>query len=146
MTRQIVFTRDRIPGSLGDLTIGAVPHGGAFWLPEDGFTEPEYSQRDTMADSSPHARGAVATQSVTDEGTFECLIYTGAVDGATLKANKRMLEATIRQFRFTTTLTIVGDPDAYASRAGHISWGEVDSGMVAQLMARAVVTIPVQPI
>jgi len=144
MSLQVVFTRTAL--GFGDLVIGSSPIGAAFWLPEDGFTEPEFDQRDTMADPSNHVPGALATQSVTNEGTFACLIYVAGADEAALKANKRALEATVRQFRFSTTLTIVGAPDTYASRAGKISWGDVDSGMTRALMARAVVTIPVQPL
>lgn len=144
MSLQIVFTRTAL--GLGDLTITSNPFGASFWLPEDGFAEPEFTQRDTVADSSAHVAGALATQSVTDEGTFACLIYVAGADEAGLKANKRALEATVRQFRFTTSLTIVGAADTYNSRAGAISWGEVDSGMTRALMAKAVVTIPVQPL
>ena len=144
--RAVSFSRDLLPGSLGALTIDSDPIGADFWLPEDGFNEPEFDNRDTVADVSAHVPGSLTTQSVLDEGTWAALIYTQAADEDALKANKRMLEATVRQFRFTTTLTIVGAPDVYRSRAGRISWGELDSGMTKALMARAVVTIPVQPL
>lgn len=144
MSRGVIFSRTSL--ALPDLVVGTNPLGSDFWLPEDGFNEPEFSQRTTYADPAPGLHGQLATQSATDVGSFAALIYTQAADEAALKANKRALEAAVRQFRYTLGLTIVGPTDSYQALAGQVSWGEVDSGMVRQLMARAVVTVPVQPL
>lgn len=141
--RTVTFTRTEL--ALAVLTITNDPTQ-PYHLPEEGFSEPEFDNRQTFADESPHVGGALLTQSVVGLGTLALTIYTHAADAATLKAQKRALEACVRQFSYTAALTIVGDPDTYTCLPGRISWGEVDSGMVAALMARAVVTIPVQPL
>ena len=135
---------DRSSLTLAALVISNTP--GAYWLPEDGFTEPEFDQRQTFASDSPDTAGSLLIQSVQGVGSFGCTVYTQASTAAALKAQKRALEAAVYQFSYTLSLTIVGAPDTYAAMPGRVSWGEVDSGMVGALLARAAVTIPVQPL
>jgi hypothetical protein len=128
------------------LTISDNPHGAAYWLDEDGLIEPEVEYRTTFADDSPHVAGALATQAVRALASLGLTVYTKAADAATLKAQKRALEAIVGQFSYTATVTLVGDPDVYACLPARLSWGTADSGMVRGLIARAVITIPVQPL
>lgn len=128
------------------ITITDNPHGTAYWLDEDGIIEPEVEHRVSFADDSPHVGGSLATQSVRAMAALGLTVYTQASDGATLKAQKRALEAILSQFTYTAALTITGDPDTYTCLPARVSWGTVDSGMVRRLIAKAVVTIPVQPL
>lgn len=141
----IVFTRALVAGSPADLTITPTP-GGAYWIAEDGITEPEIEYRITYAEDSPHVAGSLATQAVRALATLGLTIYTAAPDGVTLKAQKRALEAVVSQFTYTATLTTVGGADAYTCLPGRLSWGTWDSGLESGLIAKAALTIPVQPL
>lgn len=141
----VTFSRALVAGSPADLVITSTP-GGAYWIPEDSIIEPEFDVRTTFADDSPDVPGQLATQSVLALGSLGLTIYTAAADDATLKAQKRALEATVWQFNYTTTLDLFGTADAYVSLPGRISWGTLDSGMAAARLARCVITIPVQPL
>ena len=131
----VTFTRALVTGSPADLTISNVPHGNPYWLDEDGVIEPEIEHRTAFADESAHVSGSLGLT-----------VYTLAADEATLKAQKRALEAVVSQFTYTATLTTVGGPDAYTCLPGRLSWGTLDSGMVKARLAKAVITIPVQPL
>lgn len=147
MTLAASFARPLVgDGTLPALTVGSYPTVGGYWFPEDGTSEPEFDQRTAFADDSPHVAGSLATQSVTGLGTWAGTVYTLAASEGDLKAQKRALEACVRQFSYVMSLTIVGSPDDYTCLAGRISWGEYDSGMAHDLIARAVITIPVQPL
>lgn len=139
----ITIGRDRL--SLSALVISN-PFESDFWIPEDGLFEPEFAQRDSLADESAFTPGMLPTHSVTDEGTLQSEVYVKGANELVLQANKRALEAAVRQFRFPVTVEAVGAPDTYNARAGRLSWGAFDSGMGSALMARAAVTIPVQPL
>lgn len=136
---------DRTSLSLGSLDIGTIP-GAAYWLPEDGITEPDFDQRQTFADDSPDVAGSLLVQSVPAIGSLALKVYTTAADADTLKAQKRALEAAVGQFSYSVTLTLVGAPDTYNALPGKVSWGQLDSGQVASLIAVAAVTIPLQPL
>lgn len=139
----ITINRDRL--ELPVLVISN-PFESDFWIPEEGLIEPEFAQRDALADESAFTPGRLGTNSVTDEGTLQSEVYVKGIDEVTLKANKRGLEAAVRQFRFPVTVEAIGAPDTYNARAGRLSWGTFDSGMGSALLARAAVTIPVQPL
>lgn len=141
----IAVTFSRTSLSLPDLTITG-DFSQPYWIPSDGFAEPEFDTRMTFADDSAHVPGKLSTQAVDDLGTLALTVYTKAADGATLKAQKRALEACVKQFRYTAALTIVGAPDTYTCLRGKLSWGSATADMVAALMARCVITIPVQPL
>ena len=135
---------DRSGLSLAALVAGSEFDSGDYWL--DSLVEPEFDQRTSLADESGHVAGGLPTQSVQGLGSWQAVIYAQGADAATLKANKRALEAAVRQFRYTATLTIVGAADTYTCFAGRVSWGTVDSGMVRGLIARAAVTVPCLPL
>lgn len=139
----LTLTRDLVAGSPSDLVIANDPTDD-YWISE--LTEPDFDNRETFADLSAHVAGDLLTQSVKAAGVLATTIYTQASTAAGLKANKRALEDAVAQFRLTVTLDLVGAADSYAARRGRLSWGDSDSGMVAALLARAVVTIPVQPL
>lgn len=147
MTVGVSLTRTLVPGSPADLAIPAdYTPGAAYWLDIDGFLEPEFDERPTYATDSADVPGSILTQSVRGLGVLGLTVCTIAATGADLKAQKRALEAAVRQFTFTATVTIVGDPDDYVCNPAKVSWGPVEAGWLRQFMARAVVTIPVLPL
>ena len=137
---------DRTSLSLPPLVLSNDPTG-VYVIPEDALVEPEFDERASFADDSPHVAGSLLTQSVLGLGSWACSpLNVHGADPADLKANKRALEAALRQFRFEATITIVGAPDTYSCIRGKVSWGTVDSGVTRANMARASITVPCQPL
>lgn len=137
---------DRSGLSLGPLVIGTVPHGVRWHLPEDGVTWPAFETRRTYAPDSPYASGRMLLAAVREASELPLTVYAHGASGADLEASKAELEAALAQWSYDLTLTV--DSVAHLYRAEivlGVPWGPVDSGMVADRMARTSFSIPINP-
>ena len=62
-----------------------------------------------------------------------------------MEANKALLEAALSQWAYTITTTVDGVATAYNAEPCIPTWGPVEAGMVRARLARASVSVPVNP-
>lgn len=140
----ISLTITRSALSLPDLVITDTP-GGDFWIPEDGFTEPEFAWRITYAPDSRYISGKEKLAAARDASSLPVTINAYGADAATLRANMNALVNALGQWSYDTTLTVDGQAlGPWDSDPTSVVWFQ-DSGMVRAHLARATVSIPVNP-
>lgn len=144
MNLSLTITRTGL--SLPDLVITNNPFGAKFWLPEEGLEEPDAEYRIGYMPDHPDVHGREKISAALEQATLPAVIYTQAADAAGLRANKAELRAALGQWAFTVTLDQDGAADSYSADPCTPRWGAIESGMLAQRMARASVVIPVYPI
>lgn len=135
----VTFERDGT-----DLTIGTDPDD-TFYLSEQEATWPSFSVRREYAEDSKELNGRQIMGFTIDQGQQTLGIYVQAASMAALIAAKEELEAATSQLTYTFTNTLDGVSRAYEAHAELPQWGEQDSGMLARLMAKATIVIPLNP-
>lgn len=140
------LTISRTSLSLADLVITNDPEAGAFWLPEEGLEEPDETFRLTYMPDSRDVHGKELVAAVREHSSIPATVYTKATSAVLLAANKAVLSAALGQFAYDVTLNLDGAAATYSADPCGPRWGEVDSGMVKQRMAKASFVIPVYPI
>lgn len=141
----ISVTFDREALSLADLVI-TEDSSDTFWLPEDGVSWPDFAMRRTYLPDSDYVGGQQLRSAVPAASTLPLTIYAHADTTAELKAAMAELSAAATQWAYDLTLTIDGESWTYPADPEFPQWGQVDSGMVRAHMARASLTVPVNPI
>ena len=138
---QVTFDRSSL--SLPDLVISSTP-GGTFWLPEDGFARPARALRKTYAPDSAYASGRQLLAAVEDAAEVPLTIYAQASSAALLEAAVNELEEALGQWSYDLTVAVDGQARTYHAEIVRPAWFQ-DSGMVKAHMARATVSVPVNP-
>lgn len=137
---------DRGGLSLPPLVIGQAVHGVRWRLPEDGVVWPSFETRRTYAPDSAWVPGRTLLAAVQEAAELPLTVYAHGTSGADLADSKAELEAALAQWSYDLTLTV--DSVAYTYHAEillGVPWGPIDSGMVAERMARTSFSIPLNP-
>lgn len=142
----LTVTISRTSLSLGPLVISNYPEPGSpWWLPEDAVGEPGFAFRTTMAPESAYMPGDQPLAAVLDAATLPLAVYAQAVEGATLEQVKAVLSLAVAQFRYAITVDVGGQSRSWVAFPAWPQWGDLDSGMAAQSMARCSITVPINP-
>lgn len=141
----ITLTIDRTELALADLVITSVPFATAYHIPEDGTSWPRFTTRRSYAPTSAFVPGELMLGSVTDAGDWPLTIYANGADAAALSTAMDALEAALTQSAFEVTLDVNGVTRTYPADPEFPDWGEIDSGMARAFIAKASVTLQVNP-
>lgn len=139
----VTFSRTVL--SLPALVIEQDPSAGLY-LPEDGIVWPVFETRREYAPDSSWVPGRVLLAAVQGAAELPLTIYAKGASGAAVAAKRAELEAALAQWSYDLTLTV--DSVAYTYSAEillGVPWGPIDSGMVAEHLARTSFTIPLNP-
>jgi hypothetical protein len=151
MSTALTITRASL--SLADLVVvgshDSAVTGAGYWIPDDGsstFALPTFSPRIQWAPDSAYVTGRQFLASVLDQGTLALPVRVIAPDATTLVTRKSALETALHQAAYTVTITVdgyvIGSWNAFPSLVG---WQTPTPRDRADLMARAVLQIPVNP-
>jgi hypothetical protein len=135
---------DRSSLGLADLLIDTTPRTD-FWLPEDGIGAPGYSHRRSYA-TAAYVHGGLQTAAVLEQSTLPLSIYVGGDTTAQLRNRVEALVAALRQFYFTTTVTVDDYAETWGCDCADIGPATYVPGEVTAHIQRREVTIPVYPI
>lgn len=127
-----------------DLVIGHDP-AEALWIDEQGLGRPGFSFRKEFAPESSWVAGRQPLSAVLDVSELPVQVYARGASTAALEATMATLEAAVSQWSYTVTLTIDGVAHSYSAECTWPQWGPVDSGEVRAHLARAALSIPVNP-
>lgn len=142
MAITLTISRDSL--SLADLVITG-DFSGDYHIPEDGTFWPRFTTRRTYAPTSAFVPGELLMGAVQDAGEWPLTIYAHGDDAAALSAAMDALEAALTQPSFEATLNVNGVTRTWPADPEFPDWGEVDSGMARAFIARASVTLQVNP-
>jgi hypothetical protein len=126
-----------------DLEITNDPNGTSFWI--DSTIYPQFTPRTTYAPDSAYVAGSKLLAATLAAASIPVVIYAQAATTAALATLKAELEAAVSQFAYTLTLVVDGTSYSWPADFSWPIWGDVDSGMVGAHIARAALTIPVNP-
>lgn len=145
-TVALSVTFNRSSYELPDLTITNYPSDSApWWLPEDGLTEPEYPADVLYAPVSDYYPGSAPLAAKLGIGTLNLNVYVKATPSVTLAQAKAVINAAAMQFTYPIQLAINGEIQTGTAVFAVPQWGPVDAGMVRAGIARAEITIPINP-
>jgi hypothetical protein len=136
------LTIARTSMSMADLVIDPDWTSG-MWVASVG--DPDFAFRYTYAPDSAYVAGSVLLAAVLQQSALTAVVYVSASTGTALQALKDEVAAAVSQFTYSLSLTVDGVTTTWSADPTWPQWGEVDSGMVAARMARAVLSIPVNP-
>jgi hypothetical protein len=139
----VTFTRPIVGG--GDLVITNDPTAGTMHLPEDWLVRPDFDFRRTYAPTGPFTPGQQILSAVLEASTLPLVILCHSTTTALLRAAEATLTAAVGQFAYDVTVTVDGQTETWAADPSWPHFGDVDSGMVAAHISRAVLTIPINP-
>jgi hypothetical protein len=140
----ISVTITRAALSLPDLVIGEHPTDD-LWVPEDGVGAVGWDYRRTYAQDSAYVAGKALLAAIPEASTLPLIIYATGASSAAVEVNKALLNAALGQWAYTITTTVDGVATAYNAEPCIPTWGALDSGMVRARLARASVSVPVNP-
>ena len=142
MTTSVSF--DRTALSLSPLVVSTETTTATYFLPEDGLFRADFTMRRTYAPDGD-VPGKLKLSAVPDAGTLPLTIYVQAANSADLETAMDALTAATTQWAYDVTVTIDGVAHTYQADPEFPQWGQVDAHMVSGFVARASITIPVNP-
>jgi hypothetical protein len=138
------LTIDRTGLTLAPLVItGECAGPTGFWLGE-GTVRPEFTPRYDYAPDSAWVGGKQLLGVVKEQGALAATIFIRATSAATLETMKIELEDALFQFTYTVTFND-GAARSYFADPTVPVWGEIVPGHDKLHIARAIVSIPVNP-
>lgn len=142
MTTSVSF--DRTALSLSPLVVGLYSDSATYWLPADGLFRADFTMRRTYAPDGD-VPGKLKLAAVPDAGTLPLTVYVQAANSVDLETAMDDLTAATTQWAYDVTVTIDGVSRTYQADPEYPVWGQAESAMVLQFLARASITIPVNP-
>lgn len=119
---------------------------GVAWVPEDGLGDPGYRYRLEYAPSADNINGSELYSAAIEMGELPVSIYLMGSSSADLATTKATWVAAFGQWSYQMTVTVDGVATTYLCDPVYPRWGGFDSGMVRARLARAEVSVPVQPL
>lgn len=132
---------DRTSLSLSPLVISNTP-GGTVWL--EDFQLPAFAARKRYAPDSAHVPGSRLLTATLEAAELPLTINVRGASPAATATLQAEVEAALSQFSYDLTLTVDGVATVYEADFSWPRW-TVDSGMVQAHLAKASVTIQINP-
>ena len=142
MTTSVSIDRDSL--GLQPLVIDTAPNTD-YWLPEDGLGAPGYTHRRSYS-TAAYVHGALQTAAVLEQSTLPLTVYIGGDTTAQLRNRVEALVTALRQFYFTTTVTVDDYAETWGCDCADVGAALHEPGMTSAHMQRREVTIPLYPI
>jgi hypothetical protein len=143
MTTSLTF--DRTSLSLSPLIVGLFTPSATYFLPEDGITWPAFTMRRTYAPDGD-VPGKQKLAAVPDQGPCQVAVYVQSDTTANLHAAMDALDAAATQWSYDLTITDNGVARTYQADPEFPQWGQLETAMSLGVLARATITIPVNPV
>ena len=140
----LTISRDEL--SLADLTITSDPFGTAHHIPDEGVEWPRFPMRRFYAPPSRITEGQSLLSAERDLGVMPATVYAHGSTMAALRTAMSSLEAALAQSTYEVTLVVSGETvGTWPADPETPEWGELDTGMARQFMAKATVTFTLHP-
>lgn len=132
-----------IPHTSGPLVLGSVPLEAGLYL-STRVAEPAWEYRYREAAAASDRPGRVLLGAVLDQASVPLTVYARAASQSALEGYKLLLDQALAAYPLTITVVENGVTRTYSCWPSRPTW-EADDGMASAFMARATVTIPINP-